>query len=53
MTVLASNDNRAMGDDSSLITHTATGSGVLYIKSFHAADLGIYGSYDLRLSSAP
>jgi hypothetical protein len=53
VTVLASNDNRAAGDDSSLITWTATASGPLYIKSFHAPDLGIYGSYDLRLSSTP
>ena len=52
-TVLASNDNRATGDDSSLIVWTATGSGTLYIKSFHAPDLGIYGSYDLRLTSSP
>ena len=52
-TVLASNDNRAAGDDSSFISYTATSSGLLYVKSFHAADLGIYGSYDLRLSSSP
>jgi hypothetical protein len=52
-TVLAANDNRASGDDSSLITWTATGSGTLYIKSFHAPDLGTYGSYDLRLTSNP
>jgi hypothetical protein len=52
-TVLASNDNRATGDDSSLITWTATSNGTLYIKSFHAPDLGIYGSYDLRVSSTP
>jgi len=53
VTVLASNDNRATGDDSSLITHTAAASGTLYIRSFHAADLGTYGSYDLRLTSNP
>ena len=52
-TILASNDNRAAGDDSSLIVYTATASGTLYIKSFHAADLGIYGSYDLRVTSNP
>jgi hypothetical protein len=52
-TVLASNDNRAAGDDSSLIVYTAPSAGALYIKSFHAADLGIYGSYDLRLTSNP
>ena len=52
-TVLASNDNRATGDDSSLIVYTASAAGTLYIKSFHATDLGIYGSYDLRLTSNP
>lgn len=53
VTVLSSNDNRAAGDTSSLITYSAAASGVHYIKSFHAADLGVYGSYDLRLSSTP
>jgi hypothetical protein len=52
-TILASNDNRATGDDSSLIVYTATANGTLYIKSFHATGLGIYGSYDLRLASNP
>lgn len=52
-TILASNDNRAVGDDSSLIVYAATTSGTLYIKSFHASDLGIYGSYDLRVTSSP
>jgi len=52
-TVLASNDNRATGDDSSLMVYTATSSGTLYVKSFHATDLGIYGSYDLRITSNP
>ena len=53
VTVLASNDNRSVNDESSLISYTATSSGTLYVKSFHATDLGIYGSYDLRLSSVP
>jgi len=52
-TVLASNDNRATGDDSSLIVYTATSSGTLYVRAFHATGLGIYGSYDLRLASNP
>jgi hypothetical protein len=51
--VLAANDNRAAGDDSSLIVYTATGNGPLYIRSFHATGLGIYGSYDLRVTSSP
>jgi len=49
-TVLASNDDRSVGDKSSLINYTPTTSGTLYIRSFHAPDLGIYGSYDLRAS---
>jgi hypothetical protein len=53
VTVLTSNDNRATGDDSSLMTWTASSSGTLYIKSVHASDLGIYGSYDLRITSNP
>jgi hypothetical protein len=53
VTVLTSNDNRATGDDSSLMTWTATSTGTLFIKSFHAPDLGIYGSYDLRITSNP
>ena len=53
ITVLAANDNRAAGDDSSLIVHTAQANGPLYLRSFHAAGLGIYGSYDLRLSGSP
>jgi hypothetical protein len=53
VTVLAANDNRASGDDSSLIVYTATGNGPLYIRSFHATGLGIYGSYDLRVTSSP
>ena len=53
VTVLASNDNRAAGDDSSLIVHAAAASGTLFIRSFHAAGLGIYGSYDLRVTSSP
>jgi putative metal-binding protein/pre-peptidase len=52
-TVLASNDDRAAGDPSSLINYTASSSGTLYIRSFHATDLGIYGSYDLRISGGP
>jgi hypothetical protein len=53
VTVLVSNDNRAAGDDSSFMSYTAGSSGTLYVKSFHAPDLGVYGSYDLRLSSVP
>jgi pre-peptidase len=53
VTVLAANDNRATGDQSSLIVYTATAGGPLYVRSFHAPGFGIYGSYDLRVSSSP
>jgi hypothetical protein len=54
ITVLASNDDRSPGDASSLINYTPAGSGTLYVRSFHAPDFGVYGSYDFRISgSAP
>jgi Putative metal-binding motif/Thrombospondin type 3 repeat len=49
-TVLASNDNRSANDASSLILYTPSSAGRLYVRSRHAADFGIYGSYDLRVS---
>jgi hypothetical protein len=52
-TVLASNDNRSPSDFSSLISYTPSSSGVLYVRSFHATDLGVYGSYDLTISGNP
>ncbi len=50
-TVLASNDNRLPADQSSLVQYTPTTAGRLYVKSVHAADFGIYGSYDLRIAA--
>lgn len=52
-TVLASNDNRATGDRSSLIQWTAPRSDVFYVRSKRASGHGIHGSYDLRLTSSP
>src|SRR5262249_8608794 len=50
-TVLASNDDRvAFVDFSSFISYTPSTSGVLYVHSFHSADVGIYGSYDLKIT---
>jgi hypothetical protein len=49
-TVLASNDNRTPADFTSLINYTPSSGGTLYVRSFHATDLGIYGSYDLKIS---
>ncbi|OLD62526.1 MAG: hypothetical protein AUI47_12140 [Acidobacteria bacterium 13_1_40CM_2_68_5] len=51
-TILASNDNRAANDQSSLLQYTPTAAGRLYVKSVHAADFGIYGSYDLRIAAS-
>ncbi|MBI4169707.1 MAG: putative metal-binding motif-containing protein [Acidobacteria bacterium] len=50
VTILASNDDRTAGDPSSLILHTATQDGRLYVRATHAPDLGVYGSYDLRVA---
>lgn len=50
-TVLASNDDRDASDPSSLIAWTAPRSDFFYIRSTHAPDLGIYGSYDLSLTN--
>ena len=50
-TVLASNDDRSPSDASSIILYTPTTSGTLYVKSVHASDFGIYGSYDLRIAT--
>ena len=50
-TVLASNNDRSASDASSLILYTADQSGPLYVKSTHAADYGIYGSYDLEIDA--
>ncbi len=50
-TVLASNNDRSANDASSAISYTPAASGRLYVRSFHAADYGIYGSYDLRVTT--
>ena len=53
-TVLAAHDDRnPFIDPSSIITYTPAASGTLYVRSFHSADLGIYGSYDLIVSGDP
>jgi hypothetical protein len=49
VTVLASDDDRSASDPSSLIVYTAPFSGRLFVRSYHAPDVGIYGSYDLRI----
>ena len=49
-TLIASNDDRAAGDSSSLISYPATQGGPLYIRSAHSSGFGIYGSYDLRIA---
>ncbi|MBI1949870.1 MAG: thrombospondin type 3 repeat-containing protein [Acidobacteria bacterium] len=51
-TVLASNDDRSLSDASSLILYTPASTGRLYVRSVHAPDFGIYGSYDLRIAAS-
>jgi len=51
-TVLASNNDRAAGDKSSLITWVAPRSDTFYIRSKRASGgYTVYGSYDLKLST--
>lgn len=50
-TVLASNNDRSASDPSSLITWTAPRSDRFYVRSRHATDHGIHGSYDLSLTT--
>jgi hypothetical protein len=50
-TVLASNDNRAAGDDSSLILWTAPAAGEYLLRVTHAPDYGIYGSYRISVTT--
>jgi len=51
-TVLASNNDRAAGDKSSLITWTAPRSDLFYVRSKRASGgYTIYGSYDLLLTT--
>jgi hypothetical protein len=52
VTVLASNDDRAPSDKSSLISYTPPASARLRLRSFHGPGLGIYGSYKLRVAGA-
>ncbi|MFQ5877388.1 MAG: MopE-related protein [Acidobacteriota bacterium] len=51
-TVLASNNDRDAFDSSSLILYTANKTDRLYVRSTHAPDAGIYGSYDLRIGAS-
>ncbi len=51
VTVLASNDDRALDDPSSQIVWTAPRSDTFYVRSTHAPDYGIYGSYELQVTS--
>jgi hypothetical protein len=51
-TVLASNNDRAAGDKSSLISWTASSTGTFYVRSKRASGgYTIHGSYDLTLTS--
>ncbi|HEV8336946.1 MAG TPA: MopE-related protein [Candidatus Polarisedimenticolia bacterium] len=48
--LLASNGSTVLATGSSLIAYTPSTSGTLYVRSFHAASFGVYGSYDFRIS---
>lgn len=47
--VLATNDNRSASDQSSRIVFMPGASGRYFARVQHASDLGVYGSYDLRV----
>jgi hypothetical protein len=49
-TLLAANNNRNSGDESSRIDWTAPRSDRFYVWVFHAIDIGIYGSYDFAIT---
>lgn len=51
VTVLASNNDRVAGDESSLIDWTAPRADTFYLRVSHYADWGIYGSYNLVLTA--
>jgi hypothetical protein len=48
-TLLAQNFDRLPGDQSSKISFTAPYSGRFFVRAYHQADLGVYGSYNLRV----
>jgi len=52
VTQLAANDDRSPGVTSSLIQFTAPTTNTYYVKSFHGAGYGIYGSYDFSITSS-
>jgi hypothetical protein len=48
-TIVGLSDDRAANDPSSRVLFTATGAGPYYAKVLHAADLGVYGTWSLRV----
>jgi hypothetical protein len=48
--LITSNDNRAGGDPSSLISWTATSTGTFFIRVSRVGSNILYGSYDLRIT---
>jgi hypothetical protein len=50
--VLATNDDRSASDPSSRILFTPGSTGRYFARVMHAPDIGVYGSYNLRVFSA-
>ncbi len=48
-TIIATSDDRTAVDASSRVDFLATGAGPYYARLVHAADLGVYGTYALRV----
>jgi hypothetical protein len=54
VTPLATNNDRSSSDPSSLVNWVAPRTDTFYVRVTHATDVGIYGSYDLKiLGQAP
>ena len=49
VSLLAANDNRSASDASSLLSFMAPAAGAYFARLTHSADIGVYGSYDLRV----
>jgi hypothetical protein len=48
-TVLSTNDDRSASDQSSRVLFTPGATGRYFARVMHAADIGVYGSYNLRV----
>jgi hypothetical protein len=50
VTQIAANDDRSVGNKTSLIEFAPLQDGTYYIRSFHGSGYGVYGSYDISVT---